>query len=66
ALNDGSTTIVQLPYYLPDWNTVSKSESEPGNPPATRPVRTAKGPHPPGDAALVARVRRRAPCRVLA
>ncbi|KOT98098.1 sugar-binding protein [Streptomyces sp. NRRL F-4711] len=29
ALNDGSTTIVQLPYYLPDWNTVSKSESEP-------------------------------------
>ncbi|MFG3109249.1 ABC transporter substrate-binding protein [Streptomyces tendae] len=30
ALNDGSTTIVQLPYYLPDWNTVSKSESEPG------------------------------------
>lgn len=30
ALNDGSTTIVQLPYYLPDWNTLSKSESEPG------------------------------------
>ncbi|MFB6772236.1 ABC transporter substrate-binding protein [Streptomyces sp. NPDC056337] len=29
ALNDGSTTIVQLPYYLPDWNTLSKSESEP-------------------------------------
>ncbi|MFE0418251.1 ABC transporter substrate-binding protein [Streptomyces tendae] len=29
ALNDGSTTIVQLPYHLPDWNTLSKSESEP-------------------------------------
>ncbi|WP_432138291.1 MULTISPECIES: ABC transporter substrate-binding protein [unclassified Streptomyces] len=29
ALNDGSTTIVQLPYYLPDWNTVSKSDNEP-------------------------------------
>ncbi|MER5217161.1 sugar ABC transporter substrate-binding protein [Streptomyces sp. NPDC002838] len=29
ALSDGSTTIVQLPYYLPDWNTVSKSENEP-------------------------------------
>ncbi|MET9195250.1 sugar ABC transporter substrate-binding protein [Streptomyces olivaceus] len=29
ALNDGSTTIVQLPYYLPDWSTLSKSESEP-------------------------------------
>ncbi|MFV0136714.1 ABC transporter substrate-binding protein [Streptomyces sp. HMX87] len=28
ALSDGSTTIVQLPYYLPDWNTLSKSESE--------------------------------------
>ncbi|GAA2281703.1 sugar ABC transporter substrate-binding protein [Streptomyces hawaiiensis] len=30
ALNDGSTTIVQLPYYLPDWNTVSKADNEPG------------------------------------
>ncbi|AMW09722.1 sugar-binding protein [Streptomyces qaidamensis] len=30
ALNDGSTTIVQLPYYLPDWNTISKAENEPG------------------------------------
>ncbi|PAZ13743.1 sugar-binding protein [Streptomyces sp. SA15] len=29
ALSDGSTTIVQLPYYLPDWNTVSKSDNEP-------------------------------------
>lgn len=29
ALNDGSTTIVQLPYYLPDWNTVSKADNEP-------------------------------------
>ncbi|GGV16890.1 ABC transporter substrate-binding protein [Streptomyces griseoflavus] len=29
ALTDGSTTIVQLPYYLPDWNTLSKAESEP-------------------------------------
>ncbi|MDK1346069.1 sugar ABC transporter substrate-binding protein [Streptomyces sp. 378] len=30
ALNDGSTTIVQLPYYLPDWNTISKAENEAG------------------------------------
>lgn len=30
ALNDGSTTIVQLPYYLPDWNTISKADNEPG------------------------------------
>ncbi|MEU9559546.1 ABC transporter substrate-binding protein [Streptomyces fumanus] len=29
ALTDGSTTIVQLPYYLPDWNTVSKADNEP-------------------------------------
>ncbi|MFE9648594.1 ABC transporter substrate-binding protein [Streptomyces sp. NPDC006365] len=29
ALNDGSTTIVQLPYYLPDWNAVSKADNEP-------------------------------------
>ncbi|MBT3150655.1 sugar ABC transporter substrate-binding protein [Streptomyces sp. CHD11] len=29
ALSDGSTSIVQLPYYLPDWNTISKAESEP-------------------------------------
>lgn len=29
ALNDGSTAIVQLPYYLPDWNTISKSDNEP-------------------------------------
>ncbi|MCG8970994.1 MULTISPECIES: ABC transporter substrate-binding protein [Streptomyces] len=29
ALNDGSTTIVQLPYYLPDWNTISKADNEP-------------------------------------
>lgn len=30
ALTDGSTTIVQLPYYLPDWNTISKADNEPG------------------------------------
>ncbi|MBD0842500.1 MULTISPECIES: ABC transporter substrate-binding protein [unclassified Streptomyces] len=29
ALNDGSTTVVQLPYYLPDWNTISKADNEP-------------------------------------
>ncbi|MFI9765334.1 ABC transporter substrate-binding protein [Streptomyces sp. NPDC052415] len=29
SLNDGSTTIVQLPYYLPDWNTISKADNEP-------------------------------------
>ncbi|MFI1677473.1 ABC transporter substrate-binding protein [Streptomyces sp. NPDC020607] len=29
ALNSGSTKIVQLPYYLPDWNTISKAENEP-------------------------------------
>ncbi|MFF8196061.1 ABC transporter substrate-binding protein [Streptomyces bobili] len=29
ALSDGSTTIVQLPYYLPDWGTISKSDNEP-------------------------------------
>jgi multiple sugar transport system substrate-binding protein len=29
ALTDGSTTIVQLPYYLPDWNTISKADNEP-------------------------------------
>lgn len=29
ALSDGSTKIVNLPYYLPDWNTVSKSGNEP-------------------------------------
>ncbi|MFD4633322.1 ABC transporter substrate-binding protein [Streptomyces sp. NPDC058284] len=29
ALSDGSTKIVQLPYYLPDWNTISKAENEP-------------------------------------
>ncbi|KUN19032.1 sugar-binding protein [Streptomyces antibioticus] len=29
ALNDGSTTIVQLPYYLPDWGTISKADNEP-------------------------------------
>ncbi len=30
ALTDGSTAIVQLPYYLPDWNKISRSENEPG------------------------------------
>ncbi|MGP3984576.1 ABC transporter substrate-binding protein [Streptomyces sp. KR80] len=29
ALNDDSTKIVQLPYYLPDWNTISKADNEP-------------------------------------
>ncbi|KPI07034.1 extracellular solute-binding protein family 1 [Actinobacteria bacterium OK074] len=29
ALNGSSTKIVQLPYYLPDWNTVSKADNEP-------------------------------------
>ncbi|MFE2495275.1 ABC transporter substrate-binding protein [Streptomyces scopuliridis] len=29
ALSDGSTKIVNLPYYLPDWNTISKSGNEP-------------------------------------
>ncbi|KQX91502.1 MULTISPECIES: ABC transporter substrate-binding protein [Streptomyces] len=30
ALFSGNTRIVQLPYYLPDWNTLSKADSEPG------------------------------------
>ncbi|WP_420856466.1 ABC transporter substrate-binding protein [Streptomyces mangrovisoli] len=29
ALNGSTTEIVQLPYYLPDWNTVSKADNEP-------------------------------------
>lgn len=29
ALNEYGTKIVQLPYYLPDWNTISKSDNEP-------------------------------------
>lgn len=29
ALNGTDTKIVQLPYYLPDWNTVSKADNEP-------------------------------------
>ncbi|WP_369257527.1 sugar ABC transporter substrate-binding protein [Streptomyces sp. R35] len=29
ALNGSSTKIVQLPYYLPDWNTISKTDNEP-------------------------------------
>ncbi|MGP3970860.1 ABC transporter substrate-binding protein [Streptomyces sp. 6N223] len=29
ALTDESTTIVQLPYYLPDWNNISKADNEP-------------------------------------
>ncbi|MFD9501028.1 ABC transporter substrate-binding protein [Streptomyces sp. NPDC060035] len=28
ALFSGNTKIVQLPYYLPDWNTLSKADSE--------------------------------------
>lgn len=30
ALFSGNTKIVQLPYYLPDWNTLSKADSESG------------------------------------
>ncbi|WP_255952649.1 ABC transporter substrate-binding protein [Streptomyces odontomachi] len=29
ALNDHTIKIVQLPYYLPDWNTISKADNEP-------------------------------------
>jgi multiple sugar transport system substrate-binding protein len=29
ALTDSNTKIVQLPYYLPDWGTLSKAEVEP-------------------------------------
>ncbi|MFI7400160.1 ABC transporter substrate-binding protein [Streptomyces sp. NPDC049541] len=29
ALNGADTKIVQLPYYLPDWNTISKADNEP-------------------------------------
>ncbi|MQY10319.1 hypothetical protein SRB5_04260 [Streptomyces sp. RB5] len=29
ALNDGTIKIVQLPYYLPDWNSLSKADNEP-------------------------------------
>ncbi|MFJ6081770.1 ABC transporter substrate-binding protein [Streptomyces sp. NPDC092369] len=29
ALNGDGTKIVQLPYYLPDWNTISKADNEP-------------------------------------
>ncbi|MGW7528133.1 ABC transporter substrate-binding protein [Streptomyces sp. NPDC054783] len=29
ALNGADTKIVQLPYYLPDWNTISKAGNEP-------------------------------------
>ncbi|MFG2261423.1 ABC transporter substrate-binding protein [Streptomyces sp. NPDC048720] len=29
ALNGTDTKIVQLPYYLPDWNTISKADNEP-------------------------------------
>ncbi|BCM66048.1 ABC transporter substrate-binding protein [Streptomyces tricolor] len=29
ALSGSSTKIVQLPYYLPDWNTISKADNEP-------------------------------------
>ncbi|MFF7370995.1 ABC transporter substrate-binding protein [Streptomyces tricolor] len=28
ALSGSSTKIVQLPYYLPDWNTISKADNE--------------------------------------
>ncbi|OON82799.1 ABC transporter substrate-binding protein [Streptomyces tsukubensis] len=29
TLTDGSTKIVELPYYLPDWNNISKADNEP-------------------------------------
>lgn len=29
VLFGGKATIVQLPYYLPDWNTISKADNEP-------------------------------------
>ncbi|MCX4761082.1 sugar ABC transporter substrate-binding protein [Streptomyces sp. NBC_01275] len=29
ALNGATTKIVQMPYYLPDWNTISKADNEP-------------------------------------
>ncbi|MFF4711933.1 ABC transporter substrate-binding protein [Streptomyces eurythermus] len=29
ALDGAGTKIVQLPYYLPDWNTISKADNEP-------------------------------------
>ncbi|MFF1285146.1 ABC transporter substrate-binding protein [Streptomyces sp. NPDC058299] len=29
ALNGADTKVVQLPYYLPDWNTLSKADNEP-------------------------------------
>ncbi|WP_151769855.1 ABC transporter substrate-binding protein [Streptomyces abyssomicinicus] len=29
SLNDPGTKVVQLPYYLPDWNNISKADSEP-------------------------------------
>ncbi|ARQ71392.1 ABC transporter substrate-binding protein [Streptomyces marincola] len=29
ALSDERTTIVQLPYYLPDWNNITKADTEP-------------------------------------
>lgn len=30
SLNDPRTKVVQLPYYLPDWNNISKADNEPG------------------------------------
>ncbi len=29
AVNDPGTRIVQLPYYLPEWNSAGKGETEP-------------------------------------
>ncbi|WP_049565613.1 ABC transporter substrate-binding protein [Streptomyces sp. SBT349] len=29
ALSDENTTVVQLPYYLPDWNNITKADTEP-------------------------------------
>ncbi|MFS7876355.1 sugar ABC transporter substrate-binding protein [Streptomyces asiaticus] len=29
SLNDPRTKVVQLPYYLPDWNNISKADNEP-------------------------------------
>ncbi|MER7107578.1 ABC transporter substrate-binding protein [Streptomyces sp. NPDC000229] len=42
ALTDGSTKIVELPYYLPDWNKISKADNEPNFQKVLLGVMTAK------------------------
>ncbi|MGA4861103.1 ABC transporter substrate-binding protein [Streptomyces lavendulocolor] len=42
ALTDGSTRIVELPYYLPDWNKISKADNEPNFQKVLLGVMTAK------------------------